>query len=275
MAMTLEPSRMWTRDSLATYLEAEVVPSAHLSGDALPSERVLAESLGVSRSLVREVLRGLEQRGLIEIVPGKGAYARDPGMVEAARAMREAFRAEHATPRHVIEARATLEHQTAALAAQRATPDDLEALERALHDFDTADGLVAQAAADISFHALLARASHNPVLATMFDSISSLVFEAILRSLADGTTARRGAPFHRRILDAVRRGDADAAAAAMAQHVHLAETTYGSDLDARLDQLVADILQRAYGREVPLEQVVSAAISNYTRGSEPGKGESR
>jgi GntR family transcriptional repressor for pyruvate dehydrogenase complex len=275
MPMTVEPTRMWTRDSFATHLESEVLPTAHARSEALPSERALAESFGVSRSLVREVLRGFEQRGLVEIVPGKGVYARDPGLAEAARAMREAFQAEHATPRHLIEARATLEHQSAALAAERATPEDIEALERALHDFDTADGLVAQAAADIAFHALLARASHNPVLATMFDSISSLVFETMLRSLADSGTTRRGAPLHHRILDAVRRGDATAAAAAMAEHIHIAETTYGRDLDERLDRLVADILHRAYGREVPLEQVVAGAIGTYTRGAAPGKGEPR
>jgi GntR family transcriptional repressor for pyruvate dehydrogenase complex len=220
---------------------------------------------------VREVLRGLEQRGLIEIVPGKGAYARDPGMTEAARAMREAFHADHATPRNLIEARDTLERQTASLAAQRATPVDLALLGRALHDFETADGLVAQAAADIAFHSLLARASHNPVLATMFDSISSLVFETMLRSLADGTTARRGGPVHRRILDAVTRGDAQDAASAVSEHIHLAEDTYGADLDERLDRLVVDILRRAYGREVPLEEVVQAAVRGYTDDTAHGR----
>ena len=266
---------MWTRDTLAAHLEGDVVPQAHLTGDALPSERALSESLGVSRSLVREVLRGLEQRGLIEIVPGKGAYARDPGMTEAARAMREAFHADHATPRHLIEARDTLERQIAALAAQRATPGDLALLERALHDFETADGLVAQAAADIAFHSLLARASHNPVLATMFDSISSMVFETMLRSLADSATARRGGPVHRRILDAVARGDALEASAVASEHIHLAEDTYGADLDERLDRLVADILHRAYGREVPLEEVVQSAVRGYTGDSAPARGGAR
>jgi GntR family transcriptional repressor for pyruvate dehydrogenase complex len=257
------------------YLETEVMPRAHISGEAIPSERTLSESMGVSRSLVREVLRGFEQRGLVEIVPGKGVYARDPGMAEAARAMREAFHAEHATPRHLIEARVTLEQQTAAMAAERATPEDIEMLERALNDFDSADGIVAQAAADIAFHALLARASHNPVLATMFDSISSLVFEAILRSLTDLPTTRRGAPLHHRILEAVRRGDGQSASAAMAEHVHLAEEMYGDKLDERFHELVVDILQRAYGRAVPLEEVVAIAINNYTRGASPTKGEKR
>ena len=157
--MTTEvDSRMWTRDSLAEFLEVEMVPRARTTLEPIPSERALSESLGVSRSLVREVLRGLEQRGLIEIVPGKGAYARHPSSAGLARTMRSVLAAKHSAPDDLVEARASLETQTAALAALRATTSDIEAISRALDDFACADSLALRAAAEISFHALIARA---------------------------------------------------------------------------------------------------------------------
>ena len=143
----VDGSRMWTRDSLAEFLELELVPRARESQSPMPSERALSESLGVSRSLVREALRGLEQRGLIEIVPGKGAYSRDPSSAELARAMRGVLAVENSTAGELVEARRTLETQTATLAAQRATSSEIAAISKALDDFDGADSLVARATA--------------------------------------------------------------------------------------------------------------------------------
>lgn len=275
MTTATEPIRIWSRDTLAQHIELEALPASHRTGEPLPSERTLSESLGVSRSLVREVLRGLEQRGLLEIVPGKGAYARDPSTAEAARAMRTVFSAGQVTPRHLVEARAMLETQTAVLAARRALPADLAAIRRALEDFDGATGLVSKALADIAFHSLIARASHNPVLATMFESISTLVFETMLRSLADTGTSGRGAPLHHEVLAALEAGDGEAAGDAMAQHIRLAENTYGDDLDERLDHLVADVLRRTYGDTVSIEDVIADAMLSYTTDSPARRGESR
>ena len=275
MTTAVEPVRIWTRDSLAQHIELEALPASHRTGEPLPSERTLSETLGVSRSLVREVLRGLEQRGLIEIVPGKGAYARDPSTAEAARAMRTVFSAGHATPRHLVEARAMLETQTAVLAARRAEPAELAAIRRALEDFEGASGLVAKGIADIAFHSLIARASHNPVLSTMFESISTLVFETILRSLADSGTSRRGAPFHHEVIEALEAGDAEAAGDAMSRHIRVAESTYGDDLDERLDQLVVGVLHRTYGDTVSLEEVIADAMLTYTADHPAGRGEPR
>ncbi len=261
--MTTEAdSRMWTRDSLAEFLEIEMVPKARENLEPIPSERALSESLGVSRSLVREVLRGLEQRGLVEIVPGKGAYARDPSSAELARAMRGVLAAKHSMPDDLMEARTALETQTAALAARRATTSDIAAIARALDDFAVADSLARRAAADISFHALIARASHNAVLSTMFDSISTMLFESMLRSLADGATRSSGADTHRAVFTAIADGDDEAAVVAMRKHIDTTGHPH-ADLDDRLDRLVADVLTRTYGSGYALEDIVEEALQRY------------
>jgi len=263
MATATESARMWTRDSLADHFEISVLPQSNRSGEPLPSERGLSESLGVSRSLVREVLRGLEQRGLLEIVPGKGAYARTPSTTEVARAMRAAYSASNATARHLVEARITVETHTAMLAAKHATPSDLAAIRQALEDFNRADGLVAKAMADIAFHSLVARASHNPVLSTFFDSISTLVLEAMLLSLVDTAARVRSIPLHSAVLTAIEDGDAEAAGDAMSRHIRQTESTSHDDTLEHLRRLTTEVLQRTYGQTMPLEQIVADALDPY------------
>ncbi|GAA2110103.1 FadR/GntR family transcriptional regulator [Microlunatus panaciterrae] len=233
------------------------------AGAALPSERVLCERYRVSRPFLREVLSGLQQRGRIDIVPGRGAFVRDTSAADVARVVQQSRLVRDATPRELIEARATLERQTVMLAATRATAQDLESIERALAAFDRAPDLLARARADIAFHALIARASKNAVLELMFGSVSTLVFEVMLRSLGDAKTAKRGTPHHARILDALRARDVDKAVAEMSSHIHLAERTYGSDLDQSLKIMAADVLRRSYGRDIVIEDVVSDAVSEF------------
>lgn len=265
-----EPARrqLWTREDLTRHLEQQYLAGLE-PGSPLPSERVMCETYGVSRPFVREVLSGLQQRGRIDIVPGRGAFVRHAGMFDLARAMNETSGARESTPRELIEARATLEIKTVELAAKRASPADLLAIQRALVAFDEGTHLLARARADVAFHALVARASGNTVLETMFGSISTMVFEVMLRSLSDPKTARRGVPYHAKIYAALVKKDPVAAAAAMASHIHLAERTYGPDLDKSLDLMASETLRKQYGRDIPVEDVVRAALEEF---AEPGTG---
>lgn len=253
----------WTREALAQRLLHHEVEVSRAADGALPSERVLAQRFAVSRPFLREVLRGLEQRGVIDIVPARGAFVRDVGPLDAARATHDAYRHQGATPRHLVEARATLERQTATLAAERATDDDLAAIERARRSFDSADGLLARASADIAFHTLIARAAHNPVLETIFGAISTLVFETMIRSLGDTAVVRTGAPMHATIIEALLARDGERAADAMGRHINLANSTYGADLDQDLEELVRTILAPA-GGAAKVEDLVRAALENHT-----------
>ncbi len=231
----------------------------------LPSERQLAERFGVSRPLVREVLRGMQERGLIEVVPGRGAFVTRPGVMAGMRPMDAIYRRRSATPRHLVFARTMLEEQAAGLAAEAATDEDLAAMERALQSFDRATSLLERARSDIAFHFLVARASHNPVIETMFASIAGMVFELMLRSLDDPATVRLGAPYHHALHAAIR--DRDPAAAALAAHDHLqvAQHTYGQDMDELLDTIARDRLERFFGRTVNLDEVIGAAIEEFGR----------
>lgn len=224
-----------TKEGLAQRLELELLSDHPPVGSQLPSERRLAQRFGVSRPVVREVLRGLEERGLIVVAPGRGTFVRDFRWEDAVRPLDAIYRRRQPTPRDLVQARMMLERQTAALAADHASDADLAAMEAALGRFDEGHDVVTRARADIDFHAAVAAAAHNPVIETMFGSIRPLAFELMLRSLSDATVSRAGVPYHREVLEAIRSRDSTRAQRAMEGHLSIAFHTYGNDLDRSLD----------------------------------------
>lgn len=206
---------------------------------------------------MREALRSLVERGLIEISPGRGAFVRAARMSDAARPLDALYRRQNATPGDLVEARLMLEREAAGLAAQRAEPDELGVMERILARFDRTGDLIERARCDVAFHALIARMAHNPVIETMFSSIASLTFELMLRSLGDPTVSREGLPYHREISEAIRDRDPDRARKAIEGHLLIARRLYGDDLDRRLDLVARRELERVFGRSVSLEAIVA------------------
>jgi GntR family transcriptional repressor for pyruvate dehydrogenase complex len=206
------------------------------SGDRLPSERETAGRFGVSRPVVREALRALQERGLVEILPGRGTFVRGPSADDLARPMDRLLR-DQATPRDLVEARTMLECRTAQLAAERATDADVARIACAYEAFESAASVHDRVRADLAFHGAIAVAAHNPVLDTMFRSISTFVIELMLRSLSDPEVVAKGAPYHGKVLVAIRRRDPKRAGAAMVAHVELAAALYGADYDRSLESL--------------------------------------
>jgi GntR family transcriptional repressor for pyruvate dehydrogenase complex len=246
-----------SRDGLASRLEEELLSRGVQPGTKLPSERQLATRFGVSRPVVREALRSLVERGLIEISPGRGAFVRAMRMTDAARPLDALYRRQNATPRDLVEARLMLEREAAGLAAERAERDELEAMGRVLERFDQSTDVIERARCDVAFHALIARMSHNPVIATMFSSIATLTFELILRSLSDPTVSREGLPYHREIYEAIKDRDPTRARMAIEGHLVIASRRYGDDLDQRLDIVARRELDRLFGRSVSLEAIIA------------------
>jgi GntR family transcriptional repressor for pyruvate dehydrogenase complex len=259
---------MLSRDEVAGRIEDEILRGDFPVGQRLPGERDLATRFRVSRPVVREALRGLAARGLIEIAPGRGAFPRPVQAGDAARPLDTLYRRQNTTPREVVEARMMLEREAAVLAARRATADELEAMGRVLARFDSASNLIDKARWDVTFHALLAKMAHNGVIETMFHSIVSLTFELVLRSLSDPTVMREGVPYHAQIYAALRDRDAERARQAVEGHLLVAGRLYGSDLDQSLDPLARQELERFMGPSVSLERILDTVATEVARASE-------
>ncbi len=227
-----------TTEELVAQLESDIL--SWEPGRKLPSERKLAESFGVSRPVVREALRGLQERGLIAVHPGRGSFVRKVEPTRGGASVNLLVRRGAITVRELIEARSMLESEAAALAAQHHTEADAERLHELLAAFVSSSDVEMRAALDVAFHETIAVASGNTVLMIMFGSIRELIHGMVLRSLTDRATQQAGLPLHDRVLKAILSRDAKAARNAMSKHLMLAVEHYGADADRSL----ADVLRR-------------------------------
>lgn len=252
-----------TQDELARNLTQRFILGDEAKEGMIPSTRILAEEFGVSRLFLREVLAGLQRQGLIESVPGKGVFVKKPDMLNAARNVHVAVLQSSATARHLVEARTNLEEECAAIAALRATDEDINQMEVALKAFDDATSLIPKAQADIAFHSLLARSTHNPVLQIMFGSITTLAFETMLRSLSDPEIFKLGAPLHHTILNAIKKKNPKEAKKAISQHLHIAEDSYKSDLDKKLSDIADRIVKEILHSSLSVEEVLDSALRDF------------
>lgn len=186
-------------------------------GDRLPSERVLAEALRVSRASLRQATVSLEVQGVLEVRHGGGIYVRsldvDPGR------LKEMLTRRRRLP-DVLEAREAIECMLAVLAAQRRTEDDLAAIDAALQAMaaEIREGGIG-ASADREFHAAVARAAKNKLLLDVMKALEDPVQETRLESLSEPGRPKQSLADHRRIAEAIRREDPRAADRAMRRHV--------------------------------------------------------
>jgi len=190
-------------------------------GAALPSERQLAAQLGVSRNILREAVRMLVQRGLLEVRPGSGTYVARPG-AEFLQDFLDLFvRTSEFGLFDLVEARQALEVQIAELAAQRATEDDCRLIDQYLGELEeAADDPERYIEADISFHAALGRAARNEILQQLMKSIRGAMRENIRIVVTHRPAAVEEAILaHRRIALAVRTHASGEARLAMQDHL--------------------------------------------------------
>jgi GntR family transcriptional repressor for pyruvate dehydrogenase complex len=147
-------------------LLSRIATGAYRVGDRLPTERELAETLGISRGAVREALNHLHRVGLIRIVRGKGGgwFVANPDSEIVSRALSVMLIAKGVTNESLVEARVTLAPPIAAFAAARATPRDIAVLEGLCDLIDTDEDPEAVHEARVAFHRKVAEMSGNPIL---------------------------------------------------------------------------------------------------------------
>lgn len=227
-----------TPQTLTELLEEAIVAKRLRPGERLASERQLAEQHGVSRPIVREVLRRLQERGLIVVQPGRGSFVRRLQPTEGHTSLDVLVRRGDVTIRELVTARKMLESETAALAAIQHTDADAVQLRELLEAFDASRDIASGVELDIAFHEAIAIASQNTVLQIMFGAIRPLIRGMVLRSLTDREIRRMGAPVHHDILDAIVARDAEGAREAMLRHLRLSEELYGADMDRPLQEIL-------------------------------------
>jgi GntR family transcriptional repressor for pyruvate dehydrogenase complex len=208
-------------EQIVQQIEESIVKGNLKPGDQLPAERELAQRFGVSRTAVREAVKALREKGLVEAYSGRGTFITD-GTTQAVRQsldlMVKIGQPEGST--HLAEVRAILEPEIAALAATRIQEAELVTMREAVGVMDKAEhDPEAYIEADLDFHLALAEAAGNPLILSLLDSIVGLLREQRLRIFRVPGGPERGQFHHKKILDAVERHDPEQARLAMRAHL--------------------------------------------------------
>ncbi|HXX00297.1 MAG TPA: FadR/GntR family transcriptional regulator [Candidatus Acidoferrales bacterium] len=219
MYKLVRTSRLY--EQIVQQIEESIVKGDLKPGDQLPAERDLAQRFGVSRTAVREAVKALREKGLVEAYSGRGTFVTD-GTRNAVRQsldlMSRMGQQEGST--HLAEVRAILEPEIAALAAQRIQESELTTMREAVAVMDKAgQDPDAYIEADLDFHLALAEAAANPLILSLIDSIVGLLREQRLRIFKVSGGPERGQVHHKQILEAIEARDADKARDAMRAHL--------------------------------------------------------
>ena len=190
-------------------------------GSKLPSEHELAQTMGVSRVSIREGIQHLVSLGILETRHGEGTFVRElsGGQVHF-NALIPLLVLDDIDILQVLEYRQIIEKGTAALAAERATDEDLAEMEAVYDQMVLLRDDVAQfSRADLEFHLVLAKATGNPVIIKVNNVLRSIL-EVSMENIVSTLGMEDGLHYHRLIIEAIRARDAEAAEGLLQEHVY-------------------------------------------------------
>lgn len=207
-------------EEIVHQLQAQILSGALKPGDRIPAERALAHHFGVSRPAVREAIKSLAEKGLLDVQVGRGTFVAAATTDHVVESMSLLLRESRDAPEQLQQAREIIEVPIARLAARHRDAAHIERLRDLLALMDTQRQMTrAFIDADSDFHFLLARATGNPVLEIVSRTLLSMLRAERIFMVGFRDEIRGAIDSHRAIVDAVEAGDPDAAGAAMRAHL--------------------------------------------------------
>ena len=197
---------------LAREIGRRIVSGAYPPGDFLEDETKLAERFRVSRSVVRDAVKTLVGKGLVEVRRGIGTRVRSRSawglLDDDVLAWCQSFPPDSETLRQLMEIRMTFEPRAAAWAAERADSDEIAQIKKAIERMEAEMGSIENfIIADALFHRSVLRAAHNEFLAAMEGIIFSALLSSIRLTNQDPRDNEDSIPFHRAAYEAIARRD--------------------------------------------------------------------
>jgi GntR family transcriptional repressor for pyruvate dehydrogenase complex len=219
MYKIVRSSRLY--EQIVQHVEESIHKGTLKPGDQLPPERELAQQFGVSRTAVREAVKALREKGLVEAYPGRGTFIMDGASYSIRLSLDRMMKVGQAEGSgYLAEVREILEPEIAALAATRAGEEDLAAMREAVAVMnDAKKDPEAFIEADLDFHLALAEAAANPLILSLIDSIVGLLREQRMRIFQVEGGPERGQYHHKRVLEAIEHRDPAGAREAMKAHL--------------------------------------------------------
>lgn len=226
-----DSSRRQVDDFVAERIEQLILDGSLKVGQALPSERRLCETLGVSRSSLREGLKVLRGRGIVETTQGRGTFVARLMDSQAEKPLMHLFSAHSRTIYDVLDVRALLEGEAARVAALHGSAADFALITRHYHEMAASERQsqhgfdpIAHARLGHAFHRVICESSHNPVLTLTLRSLSDLILTSVFACIKNlyhrPAHKSRIDEQHARLFHAVVERRADEAKAATIEHLH-------------------------------------------------------
>ncbi len=217
---------------IARILEQMIINQEIRVGERLPGEIELADQFGASRSIIREAIAMLRERRLVEVRNGSGAYVTQVPPEALGSVVTRMTAVGSASPQELYEIRMALEVRACGLAAQNGDNREKDELKTIVGHMEADyDDLHKWYADDFQFHKKLALMTHNPLFPAFLEPLIKHIFSPDDEGFIQPSLKARqgGVEQHKRILDAVERGDRGSAEKAMAGHLQ----TYLDDITNR------------------------------------------
>ena len=227
---------------VADDIEVAILNGTYPHDSKLPSEQELANEYDVSRNVVREALKRLQERGLVFIKTGSGTFISQPTTKPVSDALHRllVYTNNFVTVAHFYEIRRMIEPEVARLAALHATEEDLEAIRAAYENMDNnRENRQAWTRADLQFHHEIAGATKNPLIQSILNPLNEPLLKVIEAGLAEPSGVEAGLSAHRRIIAAIEAHDPEEAKQAMLDHLMDSEqrvSKVGYELDSTKDE---------------------------------------
>lgn len=215
-------SRIRLSDQVAEQLRTMIAEKQYLPGEKLPTESSLASLFGVSRITVREAVRRLDIMGIVEVRQGAGTFVRRITPNAYIKTLLPMLSMDNNSLKDIFEIRQVIECKSAELAALHATADDLAQIRKALAKMPAAarsGKLRHYNELDVQFHYAVAKCTHNQILITIQELLSDLVEGSISMGLTPLNALEHSVIFHRKIYEAIQKGDSTSAAGLMNAHI--------------------------------------------------------
>ena len=201
-------------------LKDMIINKEWLPGEKLPSESVLSESYGVSRVTVRNALQKLKALGLIETHLGSGSFVLEFAESSKMNSLIPVAFLESDIDT-ILEFRREIESGTCAIAAEKATEEDIAVLRKMISEMEqVGDNVEALAIADQTFHYKIAHISRNPLIIKTYEIISE-VYAAHMKTIVSAMGGTPALSYHRDIVNAIEAHDSQLARESMIRHMNL------------------------------------------------------
>lgn len=218
MYKVVRPSRLY--EQIVQQIETSIREGKLKPGEQLPAERDLAQQFGVSRTAVREAVKALNEKGLVEAYSGRGTFVTSGKSPSMRHSLESFIRSGGADWAHVAELRELLEAEMTARAVTRIEDQQLAMMREAVAVMERSmDDPESYIEADLDFHLALAEAAGNPLVLALLDEIVGLLREQRIGIFNVSGGPQRGQVHHKEILAAIERRDAAAAREAMRSHL--------------------------------------------------------